>query len=104
LLKFAREVWNPTELRASFSFHQPATIADSTWAAGDRLLRPPIGWITYLPANLASRAKYPQDVEVERLNDGAVLITLCEEPFEKDDAEGMKRLRGLEAALHPIQS
>ena len=92
-MKFAREVWNPTELWASFSFLSPAMIADSSWAAGDRLLRPPIGWITYLPANLASRAKYPADVEVETLNDGSVLVTLCEEPFEKDDAEGMARLR-----------
>jgi Immunity protein 52 len=104
LMKFAREVWNPTELWASFSFLSPAMIADSSWAAGDRLLRPPIGWITYLPANLASRAKYPADVEVETLNDGSVLVTLCEEPFEKDDAEGMARLRALEAALRPIQT
>jgi hypothetical protein len=41
---------------------------------------------------------------VETLDDGAALVTLCEEPFEKTDAEGMARLHALEAALRPIQS
>jgi hypothetical protein len=31
-------------------------------------------------------------------------VTLCEEPFAKTDAEGMMRLRALEAALRPIQT
>ena len=79
-------------------------IADPTWAAGERTLKPWIGWITYLPPDLALRAKYPADVEVETLVDGAALVTLCEEPFEKTDAEGMARLHALEAALRPIQS
>jgi hypothetical protein len=42
-------------------------------------------------------------VEVETLGDGAALVTLCEEPFDKTDAEGMERLHALEAALRPIQ-
>ena len=67
-------------------------------------LRPRIGWITYLPPDLAARAKYPADVEVETLADGAALVTLCEEPFGKGDAEGLARLHALEAALRPIQS
>ena len=79
-------------------------IADPTWAAGERTLRPRIGWITYLPPDLAARAKYPADVEVETLADGAALVTLCEEWSEKLDAEGLARLRALEAALRPIQS
>ena len=66
--------------------------------------RPWIGWITYLPPDLAARAKYPADVEVETLEDGAALVTLCEEPFGKTDAEGLARLHALEAALRPIQS
>ena len=69
-----------------------------------RPLRPRLGWITYLPADLAARAKYPADVEVETLNDGAVLITLCDELFEEDDVAGMARLHALETALRPIQS
>ena len=104
LMKFAREVWNPAEMCATFSFYRPLKVPDPTWAAGERPLRPWIGWITYLPPNLASRAKYPADVEVESLEDGAALITLCEEPFEKRDAEGLARLHALEAALRPIQS
>ena len=69
-----------------------------------RILEPRIGWITYLPPDLAARAKYPADVEVETLDDGAALVTLCEEPFGKGDAEGLARLHALEAALRPIQS
>jgi hypothetical protein len=106
LMKFALEVWNPAEMCAMFAFYTPdlPTIADPKWAGGIRLLRPRIGWITYLPPDLASRAQYPADVQVETLADGAALVTLCEEPFEKTDAEGIARLHALEAALRPIQT
>jgi hypothetical protein len=69
-----------------------------------RILRPWIGWITYLPPDLAARAKCPADVHVETLDDGAALVTLCEAPFDKTDAEGLARLHALETALRPIQS
>jgi hypothetical protein len=104
LMKFAREIWNPAEMCAMFSFCDPPKIPDPTWAAGERRLRPWIGWITYLPPNLAARAKYPADVEVEALEDGDALVTLCEEPFGKTDVEGLARLHALEAALRPIQT
>jgi hypothetical protein len=104
LMKFARKIWSPAEMCAKFPFYGPLKIPDPTWAAGERPLKPEVGWITYLPPDLASRAKYPADVEVETLEDGAALVTLCEEPFEKDDAEGMARLHALEAALRPIQT
>ena len=106
LMKFAREVWNPVEMCAMFSFYtlDSPKIPDPKWAAGKRNLRPRIGWITYLPPDLASRAKYPADVQVETLDDGAALVTLCEEPIEKSDVEGMARLHALEAALRPIQT
>jgi hypothetical protein len=106
LMKFAREIWNPAEMCAMFPFYilDLPSIASSVWPAQKRSLRPWIGWITYLPANLAARAKYPADVEVEALEDGAALVTLCEEPFGKTDAEGLARLHALEAALRPIQS
>jgi hypothetical protein len=79
-------------------------IADSIMASSERPLEPRIGWITYLPPDLAARAKYPADVEVEALDDGAVLVTLCEEPFSNGDTAGLARLHALEAALRPIQS
>jgi hypothetical protein len=106
LMKFAREVWNPAEMCAMFPFYilDLPSIPSSVWPAQKRPLRPWIGWTTYLPPNLASRAKYPADVEFETLEDGAALVTLCEEPFEKDDAEGLARLHALESALRPIQS
>ena len=105
LLKFAREVWRPADMCAMFSFYilDLPKIPDPGWAAGERELMPWIGWITYLPPELAAQAKYPTDVEVETLDDGAALVTLCEEPFGKGDAEGMARLHALEAALRPIQ-
>jgi hypothetical protein len=123
LMRFARDVWNPAAMCAMFSFYSPPAvvdpkrtamlapyararpkIADSIMAAAERPLRPRIGWITYLPRDLAARAKYPADVEVESLADGAALVTLCEEPFGKTDAEGLTRLHALETALRPIQS
>jgi hypothetical protein len=123
LMRFAREAWNPAEMCAKFSFYDlpkirdpkraamlapyaraRPKIADSIMAGSERPLRPWIGWITYLPPNLAARAKYPADVEVEALADGAALVTLCEEPFGKTDADGLARLHALEAALRPIQS
>jgi hypothetical protein len=104
LMKFALEIWKPAEMCVMLPFLNPPKIPDPTWAAGERTLKPWIGWITYLPAKLAARAEYPADVELEVLEDGAALVTLCEEPFEKGDAEGMTRLHALQAALRPIQS
>jgi hypothetical protein len=46
LMRFAREIWNPAEMSAMFSFYDPPRIPDRTWAAGERFLRPWIGWIT----------------------------------------------------------
>jgi len=124
LMKFAREVWRPAEMCAMFSFYtldlpsipdlspnglkfaeslrlQPHIVEPKEIT---RILEPRIGWITYLPPDLAARAKYPADVDVETLADGAALVTLCEEPFGKDDAAGLARLHALEAALRPLQS
>jgi hypothetical protein len=106
LMKFARDVWKPAEMCAMFPFYilDLPEILDPTWAAGRRTLQPWIGWITYLPPDLAERADYPRGVDVETLDDGAALVTLSEEPFDETDAEGMARLHALEAALRPIQS
>jgi hypothetical protein len=104
LMKFAREIWKPAAMCAKFPFQDLPKIPNPLWPAHQRPLRPRIGWITYLPPSLAARAKYPADVEVETLSDGAVLVTLCEEPFGKTDVEGLERLHALEAALRPIQS
>jgi len=125
LMKFAREVWNPAEMCVMFSFYTPDLpkipdptrvamlasrirarphLADSYRASAQRMLNPWIGWITYLPPALATRAKYPAEVEIETFDDGAALVTLCEEPFGKTDAEGLARLHALEAALRPLQS
>ena len=104
LMIFARDIWRPVDMCAMFSFYTCPKIADPTWAAGERTLRPRIGWITYLPPDLAARATVPADVHLESLADGAALVTLCEELFDKTDAAGLARLRALEAALRPIQT
>ncbi len=105
-MKFARDIWKPAKMCAMFSFYtlELPKIADPTWAAGQRPLTPWIGWITYLPSDLAARANYPADVEAETLPDGAALVTLCEEPFDQTDTQGLARLHALEAALRPVQS
>ena len=103
-MKFAREIWNPAAMCAKFPFQDLPEIPNPLWPAHQRPLRPRIGWITYLPPDLAARAKYPADVEVKRSKNGAALVTLCEKQLRKDDADGMARLHALEAALIPIQS
>ena len=104
MMKFARDIWKPTQMCAMFPFYilYLPKISDSP-KAGRQTLKPWIGWITYLAPDLAARAKYPADVEVETLADGGALVTLCEEPFDKTDAAGLARLHALEAALRPIQ-
>jgi hypothetical protein len=106
LMKFTRSVWNPSRMCAHFNFYTRnlPEIGDPTWAAGKRSLQPWIGWITYLPPDLAARAKCPSDVDVDTLDDGAALVTLCEEPFDQTDTAALARLHALETALRPIQS
>jgi Immunity protein 52 len=105
MMKFAREIWNPTAMCVMFPFYMNfPSVPLPLQPELHRRMDPMLGWITYLPADLAARAKYPADVEVEKLSDGAVLVTLCEEMFEETDAEGMARLHRLEAALRPIQT
>ncbi|RBP18333.1 hypothetical protein DFR50_101278 [Roseiarcus fermentans] len=104
LMTFAREIWAPAEMCATFSFFPNPKIPDPTWAEGERTLKPWVGWITYLPPNLAARAKYPSDTHIETLADGAALVTLCEEWFDDTDPEGMARLHALQTALRPIQT
>jgi hypothetical protein len=120
LMKFARDIWRVREMEAYFDYYagdfpkivigttrvKIGGIIGGTYREHElkRQLTPRIGWITYLPPDLAARAKYPADVEVETLDDGAALVTLCEEPFGKDDAQGLARLHALEAALRPLQS
>jgi hypothetical protein len=103
LMTFAREIWAPAEMCATFPFFDYPRIPNPTWAGTTRPLRPWIGWITYLPPDLAARARYPADTHVESLDDGAALVTLCEVQFDKTDTEGMARLHALEAALRPLQ-
>jgi hypothetical protein len=104
LMKFAREIWGPAEMCVRFPFHDLPMTLSPIAPAYNVPLRPRIGWITFLPANLAARAKYPGDVEVESFEDRAALVTLCEEPFGKGDAKGMARLHALEAALRTLQN
>ena len=107
LMKFAREVWNPAEMCAMFSFYilDLPKIPDPTWAAGERTLEA-LDRLDHLPA--AGRSprgrNIPPTSRSKTLDDGAALVTLCEEPFGKGDAEGLARLHALEAALRPIQS
>ncbi len=71
---------------------------------GETLLCPWVGWLTYLPADLAAKVTIPGDIEVERLDDGGIIATLCDEPFTIDNPVHMARARALEAAIRPVQS
>jgi hypothetical protein len=71
---------------------------------GDKLLVPWVGWLTYLPADLAAKVSIPPDIAVERLGDGGIIATLSEEPFTIDDPVHMARAKAMEAAIRPIRS
>ena len=46
----------------------------------------------------------PDGLDVERLDDGSIIVSLREEPFTIDNPEHMARARALEAAIRPIQT
>ena len=79
-------------------------VEDSSWAMGRRRLLPWVGWLTYLPADLAAKTTIPPEIAVERLDDGGIIAALCEEPFRVDNPEHLARARAMEAAIRPIQS
>ena len=106
LLAFAIDVWKPREAsvdcRRYVSFLPE--IEDKSYAMGSKLLTPWVGWLTYLPADLAASVTIPPNVGIERLEDGGLIATLCEEPFTIDNPVHMARARVLEAAIRPVQS
>lgn len=73
-------------------------------ADGKALLFPWVGWLTYLPPDLVGKVSVPKDIRVDRLDNGGIIATLCEEPFTIDNPEHMRRARAMEAAVRPIQS
>jgi len=106
LMKLVLRIWEPREISvdcARYSKFRPK-IPDASFAVKERLLLPWVGWLTYLPADLVSKVTLPADLDVERLDDGSVIVSLCEEPFTIDNPVHMARARALEAAIRPIQT
>lgn len=68
-----------------------------------RLYSPREGWVTYLPSAQAKMISAPKEVEVERLDNGGVLYTLCEEPFTIDNPKHRALAAAMQKALAPIQ-
>ncbi len=62
------------------------------------------GWITYVPGPQVSRIVPPDGVDVERLDDGGALYSLCEEPFTIDNPKHMALAAAMQKALAPIQT
>jgi|GEM_PF-6611454 hypothetical protein len=62
------------------------------------------GWITYIPGLQVSRIDPPHGVDVERLDDGSALYSLCEEPFTIDNPKHMALAASMQKALEPIQT
>ena len=120
LMKLVLSVWRPRELSVDCNryFDFKPSVADPRYAptkrvlppgavlltTGDRLLLPWVGWLTYLPADLAAKVTLPSDIEVERLGDGGIIATLCEEPFTIDNPVHMARARAMEAAIRTVQT
>ena len=95
---------SPNGLRFAEYLRQHPNIVEPREAR--RILEPRIGWITYLPPDLASRGRHTrQPTKSRALADGAALVTLCEEPDRRRPMPpASARLHALEAALRPIQT
>jgi hypothetical protein len=120
LLAFAVDVWKPREAsvdcRRYESFtptaldpnYKPRTAPLPPGAVllttSDKLLIPWVGWLTYLPADLAAKVAIPPEIGVERLDDGGIIATLCDEPFTIENPIHMAHARAMEAAIRPVQS
>ncbi len=106
LMRFLRELWRPAEMYASMWWatkHLPE-IPNPRFPGATIPLRPYTGWITYLPAEVASRLRPPEGVHVDPFDDGAVLLTVNEEPFEPTDVEPMARFKALQEVMRPFQN
>jgi hypothetical protein len=69
-----------------------------------RLYSPWEGWITYLPPANARLVTAPDGVQVEQLNNGGALYTLCDEPFTTGNPRHMELAAAMQRALTPIQT
>jgi len=120
LLAFAIAVWKPREASIDCYRYEDfrATAPDPNYkprteplppgavllTTGDKLLFPWVGWLTYLPADLAAKVTIPPGIAVEQFADGGIIATLCEEPFTIDNPLHMARAKAMEAAIRPVQS
>jgi hypothetical protein len=106
LMKLVLSIWAPRELSVDCQRYDAFVpeVEDKANATGSRRLLPWVGWLTYLPADLAAKVAIPPDIGVERLDDGGIIATLCEEPFTIDDPVHMARARAMEAAIRPVQA
>ena len=105
LMRFARDIWRPVEMCATLWWttkHLPK-VANPRFPGATNPLSPWTGWITYLPPEVAARMRPPEGVHVDPFDDGAVLLTVNEEPFEPTDAGPMARFTALQAAMRPFQ-
>ncbi len=121
LMKLVLRIWQPREMSVDCWRYGDlrASVPDAELAARHRALPPRlqllnplqertlipwVGWLTYLPADLAAKVTIPGEIEVERLDDGGIIATLCDEPFTIDNPVHMARARAMEAAIRPVQS
>jgi hypothetical protein len=68
-----------------------------------QLVWPMPGWVTYLRAPYSLCVQPPPDIAVERLPDGAMIATLCEEPFDAKNPRHGALLASMNQAMAPVQ-
>ncbi len=108
LMRLVLRIWSPREIGVDGGQHHymvaKAEFINSIGQTKMRVLVPRVGWLTYLPADLAAKARLPAAVDVERVDDGGVIITISEEPLSVDNPDHMLRIRAVEQAVRPIQA
>lgn len=108
LMRLVLRVWSPREISVDGGQHlymvAKTEFVNSIGQTKMRVLVPRVGWLTYLPADLAAKVTLPDDVDVERFGDGGVIISICDEPLSVDNREHMARIHAVEQAVRPVQS
>jgi len=60
------------------------------------------GWMVYIDANLSGGLKEPEDIAIERLANGAMILTATKEAFDRESPVHNAAARRIQAALEPI--
>ncbi|WP_158812534.1 Imm52 family immunity protein [Methylocapsa sp. S129] len=100
IMRLLVEAWDTNEASVACARYQP----DSPQNAMGKVLLPRPGWLTYLAPWQLLKVTPPEGIHVEKLPQGGVICTICEEPFTIDNPRHIELAEALNQAMRPIQA